>query len=249
MTKDDKQFYSGLALLVVVGLLLTFVNEARAGGYGQGGKTDVNIKIDQRDLSDNSVVHSGGVRARGDILTAEGGQSSSSSNAVGGAATAFGGNIEHGAIQITNTPGAGVTGAPVNLSTGSTSLDAGDTSLVYKTERPASSAAPVYAGPCQRGASGQAMGGGASVLSSDPLCDLYRVADRELLAYQQQWQWCVDGNPACDNEKLVTHLSAYRKALENARNMVENTRYAGYLGRVSDQLVLPAAIIWLLFLL
>jgi hypothetical protein len=113
----------------------------------------------------------------------------------------------------------------------------------------AASAAAVYSAYCQQGASAQGLGGGGGVTSADVLCDLLKMADRELLAYNQQREWCIQNAEPCDETAMQEHLDLYNEFLEDAADIMDRTKYTGEAAKVAGQLVLPFAMLWVLFLL
>ena len=124
-----------------------------------------------------------------------------------------------------------------------------------EAENAASSAPAVYAAYCQMGGSGQGFDGGGAVVSSDPVCDHMKMADRMLVAYNQMREWCgvshEDGttHPACDYEMEKHFLEQYNYHLERADRIVAQGSYTGQVSKTAGQLVIPGALIYLLFLL
>lgn len=151
-------------------------------------------------------------------------------------------SVDGGRHEASATAGGGSSEATGGNSLSNIEIDASDTMT-------AASAASVYAAYCTQSASGQATGGGAAVAIGDQVCDHLKIADRELLAYQQQVQWCKEGSEACDPPAKLEHLANYNEHLRAAEELVENTEITGAVNRVSGQLALPAAILWVLFLL
>lgn len=116
-------------------------------------------------------------------------------------------------------------------------------------ERQAASAATVYSSYCTAGASGQTMGGGAAISNADVLCDHLKVADRMLIAYQQEVAICQALEPVCDEGRVIHYWNQYSKNLDSVNRIMNQTSITGQVSKTAGQLVLPAALIWLVFLL
>lgn len=205
-------------------------------GINDNENTNRNTNLqDQRldnDVSSNSVSDSFSTSqsrsdsdsyssATGGNSTATGGQSDSSSSAVAGDSSATGG-------------GGGDS---------STSID------IEGDDYPASSAMSAIAGYCQLAATGQAVGGGASIVVSDPICKHFEVANRMLLAWDQERIVCEAQGKACDGTQVQWYWDAYTSNLKSAVRIMDQTSVTGQISATAGQLVMPAALLWLLFLL
>jgi hypothetical protein len=111
------------------------------------------------------------------------------------------------------------------------------------------SAPSVYTVSCQNGASASAVGGSGSIISSDVVCELYKVANAELAAYNQQVIWCLEDTTACDENLKAAHLRKYEDSVAEAAEVVANLKPIAVASKAAGYLVLPAGIIWLLLLL
>jgi len=191
---------------------------------------------------------------------ANGGRSSSSSNATGGTATATGGVGGEGGQG--GEGGIGLGGDATGGNVGDTSSSSGGNvqNLDYKS--PAASAAFTYAGYCQSGGAGQSEEGGFSVVNSDQFCDHIRAAEEMLRAYEREISTCVvecvgvcsdavaSVDQSCaDNTRAQYYLDAYHENLQDAHNMVQQTQATGLIGRIAGQLAIPTALLAVLFIL
>lgn len=125
-------------------------------------------------------------------------------------------------------------------------------------EDAASTPAAVFAGYCQTGGSGQVESGGFSIINGDQFCEHIRMADRALLAYQQQVEWCKPRcsncgkkqpvNYACSQQMMDYHLEVYRENMIDANNLVQTSQATGWINRVFGQLAVPIGVIAFLLL-
>jgi hypothetical protein len=110
----------------------------------------------------------------------------------------------------------------------------------------ASSAASIFTAACQQGASGQGAAGGGALVMSDPLCDLYKVAEAEYNAFVR----CNEQlGVVCTVEERDSHYGNYREAMSDANTLVQSTQYTSWLSRFFGGLVIPAGVIYLIFLI
>jgi hypothetical protein len=210
--------------------------------------------------SSGSYAGGGSVRNSNDISTRGG---DASSTASGGDASASGG---------TGGVGIGGQGGEASASSGGNTQDIsveGDSLtdnsvLIYEdAKNTASSAASVFAGYCQTGASGQIGAGGFSVVNPEAFCNNVRMAG----VYQEAYMWelshgkltCsetagsdwVDNQYAdtCVNEQAATYYKLYNWHLDEAHELLESTKGVAKVDAYAGYLIRPAALIALLFLL
>jgi hypothetical protein len=226
------------ALIVVFILIVVFSavqvmageqNHECQGGHncngGENGEANANSQSTSNSSSRSGSAAKSGSHSGSSSTSssgdsfAEGGQSDSRSSANGGNSSSTGGDSVSN-IQID-----------------------GD-------ESAASSAAAVYAAYCINSASGQGFSGGGAITSQDVLCEHMKVADRMLIAYQQMVEWCKSGtNPACDRELEIEYYNGYTENLADVERIMRQSSITGQVSKTSGQLVIPFAMLWLLFLL
>lgn len=187
----------------------------------------------------------GQLQAQGQIAVGvggDGGDSSSSARASGGR----GGSSSVSGNSLSATTGESRSSA--SATSGDSSAGGGDSSsniAIDGDERAASSAAAVYAAYCTQGASAQGMGGGGAITGSDPVCDLMKIADRSLLA----WNQCREAKGSCTPEQEADYLAEYHQNLGDAEAIVQRTKITGEVSKQAGNLVIPGAILWALLLL
>jgi hypothetical protein len=158
--------------------------------------------------------------------------------------------LRGGDIDLSGAGGEGGAGGSATAATGDASATGGDvdistsTNLINQYDTPAASASQVYTQYCQRGGSGQIDEGGSNIVNSDQFCDEIRRADRMVLAYNA----CVETEGLCTDEQKNLYIGAYHEALAKAESLVLNTHHTGFVGRIFDQLSIPAAILALLLI-
>jgi hypothetical protein len=108
-------------------------------------------------------------------------------------------------------------------------------------EAAAASAATVFAGYCQTGASGQITGGGFSVVNPDAFCDHVRLADTMRQAYEYE---VASGRG--EGEFAAKYLEVYHDNLHDAIRLIEGSEWSSYLDRQTGFVIRPAALIGLL---
>ena len=107
----------------------------------------------------------------------------------------------------------------------------------------------MYAAYCQQGASGSGIGGSAGVSTADVICDHLKLADRMLLAYQNEGAVCQALQPECDPGLKQHYYDKYREHLADADRIAQQTSLTGQVAKTSAQIAWPAALIWLVFML
>jgi hypothetical protein len=207
----------------------------------------------------NTVGIKTGGASSGSTSSASGGQGGSggaggvaASKATGGNSVAVGGKSE--ASSGGNTQDLTVEGDTLT----------DNSVLIYEDEQAASaSAASVFAGYCQTGASGQIAAGGFSVVNPEAFCNNVRMA----AVYQEAYAWelrhgsiqCaseasgewVDDQlaDACVNEQAVAYYKLYTYHLDAAHDVLTSTDGVAKVDAWAGYLIRPAALIALLFLL
>jgi len=228
------------------------------------------------DSRSNSSSTGGSVRNDVGIRTGPTNSSSNSSarGGDGGDARAYGGAAYAGpsTSEVGDTKAkVGDTTAKVgDTQTGDIDIEGDDYSYSYKNDYAAASAANVFAGECQSGASGQVEAGGFAVVNPDQFCQHVKAARVMLDAYN--WELkngkaeCVDVEygytsaegedtiveslqDVCLNEKATEYLESYHYHVEAADSLVENTATVGFIDTVTGYLVRPIAVIAVLILL
>jgi hypothetical protein len=210
--------------------------------------------------SSGSYAGGGSVRNSND-LSARGGDASS---------TASGGNATGGDGGDARAYGGVGVGGKSEASSGGNTQDItveGDTDnsqySYRESEQTAASAASVFAGYCQSGASGQLGAGGFSVVNPEAFCNNVRLAG----VYQEAYMWelehgkitCADEASGewldnqyadtCVNEQAATYYKLYTYHLDSAHELLESTETVAKVDAFAGYLIRPAALIALLFLL
>jgi hypothetical protein len=198
------------------------------------------------DSNSSSSSNSGG-----NSLSSMGGESSSSSTARGGSAEATGG--------VATATSGDATGGKSQASSGGNSQDiyvGGDTH-----EAVANTAATVFAGYCQSGASAQIDKGGFSVVQTEQFCQHLRLANMFYQAYERELRHCscvgvctvaeASVRMECsESGQAAKFLDAYYENIWDANQLVQTTEGTAWVDRVSKQLSTPLALIgafiWLL---
>jgi hypothetical protein len=210
-----------IAIILLIGSGAAYATEGCRGNCRQDGGENVNV---QGQISVNRNSTSSRSHAQSDS------DSASVSNASIGSVSTDGGRSD--------------------ASSSSSSGDNNSTISVDTGQNSAAGAAAVYASYCINGASGQGVTGGASIASQDVLCEHMKVADRMLIAYQQMVEWCASGtNPACDRELEKAYYEAYTENIADVERIMAQTSVTGQISKTGGQLVIPAALLLLLFLL
>lgn len=222
------------------------------------------VEVDTRSSSYSGANSNSG----GNRLSANGGQSSSSSNSAGGSATAAGGNsIAFGGVSASHASGGegGVANATsgdasANAMSGDASASSGGNNLVganVNFERSAASAATVFAGHCQTGASAQAEVGGFSVINSDQFCDYIRLAAVMREAYEWEVRDCICVGVCTTRQATVEmeckatnkaedFLDAYYSNLWHAQGLLEHSSGSATADRIAGQAIRPMAVLGML---
>jgi hypothetical protein len=233
--------------------------------------TNVGVESDTSSNSESSSHSSSNSGATGGSVrnsnSVQGGRSDSSSTASGGNAT--GG--EGGDARAYGGVGVGGTGE-ASASSGGNTQDLtveGDTLtdnsvLIYEdAENSSASAASVFAGYCQTGASAQMQSGGFSVVNPEAFCNNIRMAG----VYQEAYVWelahgkltCseeagsewVDNQymDTCVNEQAATYYKLYGYHVQEAHELLSKTEDIAVVDAWAGYLIRPVALIALLFLL
>ncbi len=143
---------------------------------------------------------------------------------------------------------------------GSAQSTSGGSVSAVNFEDSAASAASIFAGHCNSGASGQVSGGGFSVVNGQQFCDYIRMADAMWLAYQRETSACycegvcspqlASVEMIClDGEQAQKFLGAYRENLWDAHDLLQATSGTATVGRVTGQVITPMALLLALVLL
>lgn len=228
----------------------------------------------------NSSSNSGG-NSMGVLVgvQAGGATSGSDSSATGGSADATGGSADAtgGAAYATSGDSTSNVGDTTSNSGGNTQqLDAhyadgdvevevadGDNSqnvtFGQTYEDSSASAATVFAGWCQSGASAQMQSGGFSVVNPEQFCNNIRMAAVALEAYEYEMSQCKCVGVCtsevalveltCDTTEADKYLAMYHENLDDAHNLLQTTEVAGKVDAFAGYLIRPLAILALLILL
>jgi hypothetical protein len=248
--------------------------------------TNVGVESNSNSNSESSSNSSSGSYASGGSVrnsnNLQGGRSDASSTASGGNATGgAGGSASTGdstsivgdtTSKVGNTTavaGGGKSQASSGGNTQDIAID-GDTLtdnsvLIYEdAENSAASAASVFAGYCQTGASGQAGVGGFSVVNPEAFCNHIRIAG----VMQEAYEWEMKNGSAsctppasgehygdqlqdvCMNEQAQIYYQLYHENLMEANSMLDATEAVGKIDAFFGYLFRPAlligALIWLI---
>jgi hypothetical protein len=240
----------------------TNTNDNTSNSQGIG----VGVGVASSDSNSDSRSYASGGSVRSDI-DVSGGESSSSSNATVGDVSASGGDSRaYGGVGV----GGNAEGGKSEASSGGNTQDItveGDTDnsqYSYKeSEQSAASAASVFAGYCQSGASGQLGAGGFSVVNPEAFCNNVRMAG----VYQEAYAWelkhgkitCASEasgawiddqmSDTCVNEQAATYYKLYNWHLDEAHELLESTKGVAKVDAFAGYLIRPAALLALLFLL
>jgi hypothetical protein len=240
-------------------------NEVYQGTY-VGVESDSNSAAESSSNSGSYSNSSGGsVRNNNSV---SGGRSDASSRSSVGDTTATGGTSIVG-DTTSNVGDTSATGGKSQASSGGNTQDLtveGDTDnsvLIYEDEGQSASAASVFAGYCQTGASAQMQSGGFSVVNPEAFCNNIRMAG----VYQEAYLWemahgklsCsaeADGvwvddqyQDACVNEKAAEYYGQYTYHLQEAHELLSKTEDIALVDAWAGYLIRPLAILALLILL
>jgi hypothetical protein len=219
-------------------------------------------------LSNNVGIETGGADSSS-TSSASGGQGGNASGGRGGDATSNVGDTTSNVGDTTATGGEAVAvGGKSEASSGGNSQDSeitveGDTDnsvLIYEDEPTAASAASVFAGYCQTGASAQMQSGGFSVVNPELFCNHIRIAAVMQEAYIWEMKYGVaqcataeDGigefSDVCMNETAQVYYKLYNENLMEANALLDNTQIVGTADAIAGYLIRPLAILALLLLL
>ena len=118
-----------------------------------------------------------------------------------------------------------------------------------ENEYTASSAPNAAASYCQLAGSGQGSGGGASIVTPDPVCKHLELSNHSKLMWIQEMETCKMLAPECDEGLKHHYYNQYRYHFNEANRIVKQTSLTGQIGMTGGQLVIPTALIWILFVL
>lgn len=210
-------------------------NGGSDGGNQQQGQINVQVqRLDNNVTSDSRSNSEASSRSYSD--------SNSNSSADGGRATASGGESKSSSSAIAGDSASTGVGGDVNA--GASIQIEGDE---YDTA--AASVAAAMASYCVNSAAGQGVGGGVSIGVQDQACVHYNAANRALLSWKQEAQWCRELNTNCDPGLKEYYLQEYRDNLAAAFRIVEQTSITGQVNTTTMQLAPFLGVLWILFLL
>jgi hypothetical protein len=132
-----------------------------------------------------------------------------------------------------------------NETTQAINVDASDNSMQsirYDNDWPVSTAAAVYANVCQQGTSGQGKDWGASVVTSDALCDEMKVA-------AMYWEYHVLEHNHGNDEQAAYWKEKYIEQMKDIETLMEATKEVAIADRFTGFLIKPVALIALLVFL
>jgi hypothetical protein len=242
-------------------------NEVYQGTY-VGVESDSNSNSESSsNSSSNSSASGGSVRNSNNL---QGGRSGARSTASGGNATGGDGGDARatgGTSRVGDTTAVSE-GGKSEASSGGNTQDSeitveGDTDnsvLIYEDEPTAASAASVFAGYCQTGASAQMQSGGFSVVNPELFCNHIRIAAVMQEAYIWEMKYGVaqcataeDGigefSDVCMNETAQVYYNLYNENLMEANALLDTTQIVGTADAIAGYLIRPLAILALLLLL
>jgi hypothetical protein len=225
------------------------------------------------DSNSNSSSSSGGNTLSNTVGIETGGATSGSNSSASGGA-GYGGNASastgdsNATVGDTSSSSGGNTQVlDADYQDGDVEVEVADgdnsqsTTFEQNYEASASSAATVFAGWCQSGASGQISGGGFSVVNPEAFCNHVRMAAVALEAYEYEMSKCqcvgictskvasVAQECTFETDEADMYLAMYHDNLADANGLLQATTTVGKVDAFAGYLVRPLALLALLLLL
>jgi hypothetical protein len=107
----------------------------------------------------------------------------------------------------------------------------------------------VYAELCQQGASGTGQGGGAAIVTPNPVCEQIRIYGLYEGAFTTRDNLCQKASIYCEEWRLEYYQERMAYALSEADRMTNQTKHTGQIARWSYDLLPLGALIWVGFAL